>query len=129
MILQLPIRERALLARKIISSLDEETDSNVENAWMEGITRRYEAYKQGKVKGIPINQSIQRIRVRITMNTITILPEAKEELRSAANFYENQSPQLGKDFLTEFKLAIQTITIAPSRWPKVRGKIRRIPYS
>ena len=59
------------------------------------------------------------------MNTITILPEAKEELRSAANFYENQSPQLGKDFLTEFKLAIQTITIAPSRWPKVRGKIRR----
>ena len=61
MILQLPIRERALLARKIISSLDEETDSNVENAWMEEITRRYEAYKQGKVKGIPIDQVLDEL--------------------------------------------------------------------
>ena len=54
-ILQLPIRERALLARKIISSLDDETDSDVESAWMEEMTRRYKEYKQDKVKGIPID--------------------------------------------------------------------------
>jgi hypothetical protein len=59
------------------------------------------------------------------MMLITFLPEAKHEMKSAAIYYEQQSQQLGKDFLLEIKLAIQKIQTSPTRWQKITGKVRR----
>ena len=47
--LRLPSHERAQLAERLIHSLDEE-DPEAEKLWVEEAERRYQAYKEGKVK-------------------------------------------------------------------------------
>ena len=47
--LRLPSHERAQLAERLIHSLDEE-DPEAEKLWIEEAERRYQAYKEGKVK-------------------------------------------------------------------------------
>jgi putative addiction module component (TIGR02574 family) len=49
--LRLTSRERALLVERLISSLDDEEDPEAERLWIEEAERRYNAYKQGKIKG------------------------------------------------------------------------------
>ena len=61
-------------------------------------------------------------------------PEAEVELNAAAQFYEDRQSGLGHDFLSAIEGAIQSIELAPRRWPVVRGPIRRClvskyPYS
>lgn len=51
--LRLPLRKRAQLAEHLISSLDEEEDPEAERLWIEEAERRYQEYKQGKVKVKP----------------------------------------------------------------------------
>jgi putative addiction module component (TIGR02574 family) len=64
-IFQLPSNERALLAEQLINSLDEEAeDPEAERRWIEEANRRYQAYKEGKVKGIPSNQVFEEARSR-----------------------------------------------------------------
>jgi putative addiction module component (TIGR02574 family) len=53
--LELPVRERAALAHRLIASLDEGTDDDpaeVELAWEEEISRRLAAYRSGEVRTI-----------------------------------------------------------------------------
>ncbi len=53
-IFQLPPRERALLAKHIISTLDEgEEDADADQLWFEEVRRRYNEYNEGKVKAKP----------------------------------------------------------------------------
>lgn len=64
-VLQLPPNERALLAEQLINSLDEEEeDPDAERHWIEETNRRYQAYKEGKVKGIPSKQVFEEARSR-----------------------------------------------------------------
>jgi putative addiction module component (TIGR02574 family) len=48
--LTLPIRDRAVLAEHLIASLEVEEDEEVEELWLQEAERRYQAYKQGRVK-------------------------------------------------------------------------------
>jgi putative addiction module component (TIGR02574 family) len=50
-ILQLPARQRARLAERLISSLDDETDRNAEGLWAEEAERRLDELRAGTVKG------------------------------------------------------------------------------
>jgi len=50
-VLELPPRERARLAERLISSLDEETDPDAEAAWIREGERRLEELNSGKAKG------------------------------------------------------------------------------
>jgi len=59
---QLSAQERALLAEYLLQSLDEEEDPDAEQAWIEEAERRYKAYKEGKVRGIPADQVFEDIR-------------------------------------------------------------------
>jgi plasmid stabilization system protein ParE len=61
-------------------------------------------------------------------------PEAEEELKSAARWYEDQRPRLGKDFLQEFDRTLLRVVANPNRWRKIRGENRklnleRFPYA
>ncbi len=51
--LKLPLKERARFAEQLIASLDEEdgVDAAIDEA-----ERRWKAYKDGKIKGIPIEE-------------------------------------------------------------------------
>ena len=62
--LELPKDERAALAHELISSLDEEKESDVQNAWDMEIERRVSEIKAGKAPGRPAEQILAEIRAK-----------------------------------------------------------------
>jgi putative addiction module component (TIGR02574 family) len=67
-VLDLPLRERARLARRLIASLDVDTDQDpaeVERAWKEEIRRRLEEYRAGNVQAIPAAEVFAEARARL----------------------------------------------------------------
>jgi len=49
--MKLSARERARLAERLISSLDDEVDADAETAWIREGERRLDELRSGKVKG------------------------------------------------------------------------------
>jgi putative addiction module component (TIGR02574 family) len=60
--LKLPPRERARLARRLISSLDQEVDSDADRLWLQEAERRLGELKSGKIAGIPAVKVIRKAR-------------------------------------------------------------------
>lgn len=60
------------------------------------------------------------------MNT-EFLPEADEEFREAARYYESEAPGVGLAFITEVHRAISLVVSHPRSARKVRGSIRKKP--
>jgi putative addiction module component (TIGR02574 family) len=56
----LDIEDRALLAGKLLLSLDEPTSSEVERLWLDEAERRLEGYRAGSVQGIPADEVFRR---------------------------------------------------------------------
>ena len=63
--LELPEKERALLAEHLITSLEKTYDPDVESAWVEESERRYQAYKSGSIQGIPAEEVFRKARKTI----------------------------------------------------------------
>jgi putative addiction module component (TIGR02574 family) len=63
--LSLSAKDRARLAKALLLSLDEETDTDAEKLWLDEAERRYRAYKQGKTKAKPIHQVLREARAKI----------------------------------------------------------------
>lgn len=61
--LQLAPEERARLAERLITSLDEQSD--VERAWIEEAERRYDRYLAGDLKTVPAVEVIAKMRDQI----------------------------------------------------------------
>ena len=51
-VLSLPSQERAFLADRLLSSLDGDTLSDVDAAWITEAEQRYQKYKDGKRPGV-----------------------------------------------------------------------------
>jgi putative addiction module component (TIGR02574 family) len=60
--LKLSRRERARLAQRLISSLDQELDADAEKLWLQEAERRLGELKSGKVAGIPAGKVIRKAR-------------------------------------------------------------------
>ena len=60
--LRLSRRERARLAQRLISSLDQEADAEAERLWLEEAERRLADLKSGKVAAIPAERVIRKVR-------------------------------------------------------------------
>jgi putative addiction module component (TIGR02574 family) len=66
--LELPVRERARLAQRLIESLDEdaaEDPAEVEQAWEEEIRRRLAEVEVGTAELIPAEQVFAEIRTQL----------------------------------------------------------------
>jgi putative addiction module component (TIGR02574 family) len=66
--LNLPTRERARLARRLLTSLQEDESADaaeIERAWEEEIRRRLEAYHAGGVQTMPASEVFARARDRL----------------------------------------------------------------
>lgn len=63
--LRLSSHERAQLAEHLISSLDELEDPEAERLWIEEAERRYQEYKQGKVKVKPAEMVFKEARSKL----------------------------------------------------------------
>ena len=55
-VLGLPTKHRALLAEKILQSLDHETEPNVKKLWQEEVDRRWREIQDGAVTCIPAEE-------------------------------------------------------------------------
>lgn len=58
--LELDVIDRVHLAEMLLDSLDK-TDEQIEKMWVKESENRYQAYKEGRVKGI----SLEHLRLRI----------------------------------------------------------------
>jgi putative addiction module component (TIGR02574 family) len=50
--LRLSVQERAFLADRLLSSLGEDTFTDIDAAWIAEAERRYQEYKEGKRPGV-----------------------------------------------------------------------------
>ncbi|HUU10273.1 MAG TPA: addiction module protein [Phycisphaerae bacterium] len=57
--LQLPARQRARLAKRLLRSLDEGREPDVLDAWVQEAERRYRAYRQGKTTSRPAVEALR----------------------------------------------------------------------
>ena len=60
--LQLPPEQRARLAERLISSLDQESDPDTEQVWLVEAARRLDELESGKVASIPAEQVLEKAR-------------------------------------------------------------------
>lgn len=61
-VLKLSRKDRARLAQRLISSLDEGADANAEKLWLEEAERRLAELKSGKVVGSPAEKVVKKAR-------------------------------------------------------------------
>jgi putative addiction module component (TIGR02574 family) len=61
-VLLLPTHERAALANILISSLDGESQRDVEDAWAVELEKRIHDIRSGNVKGIPAAEVLAKLR-------------------------------------------------------------------
>lgn len=60
--LKLPARESARLAERLISSLDDQTDPDADELWVEEAERRLEELRSGIVKSRPAESVFRKAR-------------------------------------------------------------------
>jgi len=60
--LRLSPRDREILAETILHSLEGESITEIDEAWVAEAEKRYQSYKKGKVQGIPGKQLFSEIR-------------------------------------------------------------------
>ena len=63
--MELTLKERALLAGKLLLSLDEPSEDEVEQLWIAESERRLEEFRSGSVKGIPADEVFRRAKADI----------------------------------------------------------------
>ena len=63
--LRLSSYERAQLAEHLIISLDDVEDPEAERLWIEEAERRYQEYKQGKIKAKPAEMVFKEARSKL----------------------------------------------------------------
>lgn len=63
--LRLPSHDRAQLVEYLIKSLDEEEDPEAEKLWIEEAERRYQKYKEGKIKAKQAESVFKEARLKL----------------------------------------------------------------
>ena len=61
--LSLPSDARALLADRLVESLDPLTDQDVRSAWAAEALRRLDDLRTGRVAGVPANEALLQARL------------------------------------------------------------------
>jgi putative addiction module component (TIGR02574 family) len=63
--MKLSRRQRARLAQRLISSLDQEVDADAERLWFAEAERRLADLKSGKVAAIPAERVLKKVRAAL----------------------------------------------------------------
>lgn len=63
--MRLPLRQRAELAERLISSLDRLDEGECERLWVAEAARRYEEYKKGNLSARPAEDVFRDARARM----------------------------------------------------------------
>jgi putative addiction module component (TIGR02574 family) len=60
--MKLPVRERVRLAQQLVSTVDDQSETEVEELWFSEAERRLEELRSGKVEGIDANEAFRIAR-------------------------------------------------------------------
>ena len=60
--MKLPLRERVRLAQQLVSTLDDEPETDVEELWFSEAKRRLDELHSGKVEGIDADDAFRNAR-------------------------------------------------------------------
>jgi len=60
--MKLPLRDRVQLAQRLVSTLDEEVETDTEALWFAEAERRFEELRSGKVEGIDADEAFGSAR-------------------------------------------------------------------
>jgi len=63
--MKLPLRDRVRLAQRLVSSLDEEADENVEELWLAEAERRLDELRSGSAQGVPADEAFAKARAAL----------------------------------------------------------------
>lgn len=58
--MKLPLRDRVRLAQRLVSSLDDQMEANVEALWEAEAERRIEELRTGRVRGIDATEAFRK---------------------------------------------------------------------
>jgi putative addiction module component (TIGR02574 family) len=64
--MKLPVRDRVRLAQQLVSTIDSEAETNVEELWFTEAERRLEELHSGDVRGIEADEAFGRVREDLT---------------------------------------------------------------
>ena len=64
--MKLPLRDRVRLAQQLVSTIDDQTDTDVEGLWFDEAERRLEELHTGKVEGLDADEAFRRAREDLT---------------------------------------------------------------
>ncbi len=62
--LQMPLQERAIIAERLISSLDTAIDPDVETAWQQEVQNRLDRMEKGELTFLPWEEVRRQLRNR-----------------------------------------------------------------
>ena len=62
--LSLPPKSRAKLAEKLLESLDDQTQKEIDRLWAEEAEDRIDAYEKGDLKAVPGKEVFRRLKPR-----------------------------------------------------------------
>lgn len=65
-VMKLALEDRAQLASRLLLSLDEPSESEIEKLWLEEAERRLREFREGRVQGIPGDQVFRRAIAEIS---------------------------------------------------------------
>lgn len=60
--MKLPVRDRVRLAQQLVSTIDEQPETDVEELWFAEAKRRLQELQTGKVKGIEADEAFRMAR-------------------------------------------------------------------
>jgi putative addiction module component (TIGR02574 family) len=60
--LKLPVRERVRLAQQLVSTVDDGSETDVEELWFNEAERRLEELRDGKVEGVDADEAFRMAR-------------------------------------------------------------------
>ena len=68
------------------------------------------------------------------MRGVFLRPAAEAEVEEIYDWYENQRPGLGEEFLSEFEAAVERVGENPFQFPRIhrdirRALLKRFPYA
>lgn len=65
-VMKLALEDRAQLASRLLLSLEEPSESEIERLWLEEAERRLREFREGRVQGIPGDQVFRRAIAEIS---------------------------------------------------------------
>jgi hypothetical protein len=63
--LQLPMKARATLAQKLLESIEQPSEAELEELWLDEIGERIKRVERGESKLIPVNEALRQARAII----------------------------------------------------------------